>query len=157
MLKNGAGSQASFGKMQVATGSLHDPCYINPLRLRVAIRFVTVLMLVLALGWHWALLQSVAWAAMLADYSRQASLSQAISDTFDGKHPCQLCKAISKGKQQEKKTEFSSPGKTLDFSYERVLFVFNAPCAFWLAGELSTLLRSTDLSPPTPPPRTTIA
>jgi hypothetical protein len=139
--------------MQVATGSLSDPWYINPLRLRVAIRFVTVLMLVLALGWHWALLQTVAWTAMLANYSRQASLSQAVSDTFDGKHPCPLCKAISKGKQDEKKTEFSKPGKSFDFSYESTFFVFTAPAVFWLSGETPESVRSADLSPPAPPPR----
>lgn len=139
--------------MHIATGSLLDSWYINPLHLRVAMKFVTVLMLVLALGWHWALLQTVAWTTMLAAYSRQASLSQAVSDTFDGEHPCPLCKAISTGKQAERKAEYAKPGKSFDFSYENIVFVFSAPTAFWLSGEKLSLVRSADLSPPAPPPR----
>lgn len=60
-----------------------------------------MLMLVLSLGLHWALLQTVAWTGMLVSYSRDASLVDAVSKTFDGKHPCRLCKAIRKGQAEE--------------------------------------------------------
>ena len=65
------------------------------------LRSATVLMLVLSLGLHWALLQTVAWTGMLVSYSRDASLADAVSWTFDGKHPCRLCKAIQKGQAEE--------------------------------------------------------
>src|SRR2546428_9100090 len=48
--------------------------------------------------------QAVAWANMMAAYSRETSLSEAIVKTFDGKHPCRLCQHISKSKRTEKKS-----------------------------------------------------
>jgi len=66
-----------------------------------------VLALVAMLGAHWALLQTVAWTTMLADNLRSGSLHDAVTRTFDGQHPCCLCKAIAAGKQSEKKAEFS--------------------------------------------------
>jgi len=64
-----------------------------------------VLALVLSLGLHWAVLQSVAWAGMLANYSQDASFAEAWSKTFDGKHPCKLCNSIKKGRAEEKQQD----------------------------------------------------
>lgn len=55
------------------------------------------------LGGHWAVLQSVAWARMLADFSRTESLGTAIAKTFDGDHPCPMCLKIREGCAQEQK------------------------------------------------------
>lgn len=63
----------------------------------------------LTLGLHWHLLQSVAWARMLADYSRSASWSEAIGKTFDGKHPCPLCLQIKASRQQEERERQETP------------------------------------------------
>jgi hypothetical protein len=54
-------------------------------------------------GGHWAVLQSVAWTGMVIEYSRDASLTSALSKTFDGKHPCTLCVKIDESKKQEPK------------------------------------------------------
>jgi hypothetical protein len=53
-------------------------------------------------GGHWAVLQSVAWFSMLANYSSQDGLVAGVSKTFDGQHPCALCKAVEEGQKQEK-------------------------------------------------------
>lgn len=42
---------------------------------------------------------------MLANHLRADSVSVAITKTFDGQHPCPMCKAIASGKQSEKKSE----------------------------------------------------
>jgi len=55
-------------------------------------------------GGHWAVLQGVAWARMVHEYSSQESLQSAVEKTFSGKYPCSLCKKITSGKQKEKKT-----------------------------------------------------
>jgi hypothetical protein len=55
------------------------------------------------LGGHWAVLQMGAWADMLLRYSHDAGLIAGISQTFDGGHPCPICKAIQAGKKQEQK------------------------------------------------------
>ena len=59
--------------------------------------------LFLIAGGHWAMLQSVAWATMVHDYSRTASLSQAVENTLDGYHPCPLCKKITSARASEEK------------------------------------------------------
>jgi hypothetical protein len=59
------------------------------------------LALFLVAGGHWAMLQGVAWATMVHDFSRNGSLTQAVEKTFDGKHPCAMCKKIAKAKNSE--------------------------------------------------------
>lgn len=54
-------------------------------------------------GGHWAVLQTVAWAGMLADYSRQTgSVLAGMERTFDGQHPCALCDEIAVAKHRDK-------------------------------------------------------
>jgi hypothetical protein len=61
--------------------------------------------LVAVTGGQWAVLQSAAWAGMLVNNLRTQSLADAVTRTFDGQHPCPLCKAIECGKKSEKKSE----------------------------------------------------
>ena len=53
----------------------------------------------------WVLLQGVAWARMIVDYSRTQPLWQALEDTFDGRHPCPLCKTIRKSREASRERE----------------------------------------------------
>jgi hypothetical protein len=75
---------------------------------------VLVFALLGATGTHWVVLQSVAWATMLADNVGTAPLSAAIEKTFDGKHPCPLCKQIAVGRKSEKR-ELTLRLKKLEF------------------------------------------
>jgi hypothetical protein len=54
-------------------------------------------------GGHQALLQTVAWGNMLVSFSSSDSLAVAAKKTFDGAHPCSLCKVVSESKKQEEK------------------------------------------------------
>jgi hypothetical protein len=60
-------------------------------------RILTWLVLVLLVGGHWGALQVVAWSGMLIHYSRDASFAEAWDKTFDGDHPCALCKTVDRG------------------------------------------------------------
>lgn len=94
---------------------------------------------------------------MLADNLHTASLSEAIVHTFDGKHPCCLCKEIARGKQSDKKTDFQMELKRLDFSYSNSEFLFLAPSAF---RELRPANQSAPLlmrAPAVPPPKELLA
>lgn len=51
--------------------------------------------LFLTTGGHLALLQGIAWTTMVRDFAKTESLGAALEKTFDGKHPCSLCKKIS--------------------------------------------------------------
>ncbi len=48
------------------------------------------------------LLQAVAWAGMIVDYSSRYGITGGISRTFDGQHPCPMCKKITKARQDQR-------------------------------------------------------
>jgi hypothetical protein len=68
-----------------------------------AIRYLLMATLLVSIGGHLALLQTVAWVNMLVNFSHQAPLSIAVAHTFDGDHPCALCKVVDQSKKQEDK------------------------------------------------------
>jgi hypothetical protein len=68
-------------------------------------RIVTIFALCCAIGLHWLTLQSIAWTSMLIDYSKRGTLCQAIAQTFDGAHPCSLCRVVNKANSTEKKSD----------------------------------------------------
>ena len=71
----------------------------------VLIRLVRIVIAVLGClhlcGGHWGVMQVVAWSNMIVDYSAQDGLIEGAKKTFDGEHPCCMCKAISEGKKKE--------------------------------------------------------
>lgn len=106
-----------------------------------------------ATGAHWAVLQSVAWATMLADHARTEDFGAAVSKTFDGKHPCALCKQVAQGRQDEKKTDAQTGLKRLEFFHRAMVFFLQPPCPFSTPVEsVSAAPQLTD-TPPVPPPR----
>jgi hypothetical protein len=113
--------------------------------------------MVLALAWtiglHWALLQSVAWTGMVIAYAQDAGLKEALVRTFDGKHPCPLCKEIAKGKQSEKKSDFQPEMKKFEFSHATTSFVFSPPQYFWTVRSRDGFGSARSHEPPVPPPR----
>lgn len=121
---------------------------------RRLMKLVVVVTLTLSLGAHWMLLQSVAWVGMVVNYSHDATLTEALSKTFDGQHPCKLCKFVQQGKATEKKQDTRKPTKELGkflpagraFTLcppELQPVIFSAPNYAGLRVE----------SPPTPPPK----
>ena len=116
-------------------------------------RWCVIVALVATTGVHWATLQTVAWAAMLADNLRSHPIAEAVTCTFDGQHPCCLCKAIAAGKKSEKKNEFALQLKEFEYPPSPARFVLVAPSQFRLLPVADTFAESPSLQPPTPPPR----
>ena len=113
-----------------------------------------VISLVTMLGAHWALLQTVAWTAMFADNLRTHSLSESVARTFDGKHPCPICKAVAAGKKSEKKSEFTLQTQKLEFPPVKDNPVLILPSSFRLLPMPADLLAESLIQKPlTPPPR----
>jgi hypothetical protein len=112
-----------------------------------------IVALLVATGGHWAVLQSVAWTTMLANNLRDGSFSEAVERTFDGKHPCALCRQIAEGKKSEKKAEFPVQSVKLEFVCEHFTFVFSPPQQFCLLPGFNSLIGSQSRSPAVPPPR----
>ena len=116
-------------------------------------KFIVVVALVTTTGLHWALLQSVAWTTMLADNLRTQSLTEAVTHTFDGEHPCCLCKAIAAGRKSEQKKEFTAPLQKLEFPPVKENFVLIAPSSFQLLPLENSSAKSLAQKPLLQPPR----
>lgn len=71
--------------------------------LHKAVRHLTIVALLVSIGGHWVALQSAAWAGMFVTFALQGPISQAVAKTFDGQHPCALCKAIERGTKSPSK------------------------------------------------------
>ena len=106
-----------------------------------------------ATGTHWVVLQSVAWTSMLARSLQTTSFETAITVTFDGKHPCSLCKAIAAAKKTEKKSEFIVTLKKLDFISAGSAITFQRPHTFTLVPEFLVVWDAVGQEPSVPPPR----
>jgi hypothetical protein len=52
-------------------------------------------------GGQWAVLQCVAWANMIREYSQMVPVARAVQMTFSGQYPCAMCKAIADRKKQQ--------------------------------------------------------
>jgi hypothetical protein len=112
-----------------------------------------ILALTTSLGLHWAFLQSIAWVAMLAGNLQTTVFTVAVVRTFDGKHPCPLCKAIAQSKKADKKSEFPALIKKLEFLSHAEGQLPAVPSHFWLITSGDTFAPSRPNVPPAPPPR----
>ncbi|MBM3879928.1 MAG: hypothetical protein FJ387_09450 [Verrucomicrobia bacterium] len=87
---------------------------------RMTGHWACLLAICLATGGHWLVLQSVAWGRMLAIYARQDSFGVALAKTFDGKHPCAMCQAVERGRQEEEERAPTLSSERLpELFYER--------------------------------------
>ena len=99
-------------------------------------RLLLIAALLASCGAHWLVLQSIAWTAMLVENSQRTSLVEAVKRTFDGAHPCDLCKQIATGQQHEKKSDAPAFTSRIELIHEvnaialhppRALREFDAP------------------------------
>jgi hypothetical protein len=112
-----------------------------------------ILALLGATGGHWAVLQTIAWADMLAKNLQTESFGEAITKTFDGAHPCKMCKQISAGKKAEKKADLTLQIKKLEFVSIRPAWLILAPQDFHTVAEPALNFESISHRPSVPPPR----
>jgi hypothetical protein len=119
------------------------------------VRLVIAIALSMTMGGHWFLLQTVAWTGMLITYSRDANIVEAVSKTFDGAHPCPLCKTIKQGRDDERKKSPSVSLTKMDLKYLKPQGSPLAAPAFrphsWPLLEQMALAIAHE--PPVPPPR----
>ncbi len=116
-------------------------------------KFLVVLVLVTMLGAHWAVLQTLAWTTMLADNLQSESLETALVKTFDGKHPCPLCRAIAEGKKSERKTEFTVSTSKFEYPPTGNNVTLFPPAQFEYIPTAEAFPTALAFPPLTPPPR----
>jgi hypothetical protein len=105
-------------------------------------------------GGQWTVLQCLAWANMIREYSQVVPLGQAVTMTFSGKYPCAMCKAIA-----EKRS--SDDAKTFILAKHDKLVVAQGctlrPLASTSSDEFhavrESFLQFRAEAPPVPPPR----
>jgi hypothetical protein len=126
--------------------------------MRLAGRVVTVIALCLAIGLHWAALQSIAWTKMfVANATQSSSLAQAVAKTFDGSHPCDLCKGINAAQHSQKKQQAQpAPSKPDLICTARPIRIISSFQDFHYP-ENAVPISERGQSPPVPPPRTVLA
>ncbi len=94
---------------------------------------------------------------MIISYSQGSSLREAVSKTFDGEHPCPLCKIIKQGRAGEKQKEEkqnAKPGSKMDLGliWQCTSFHFSSDCEKIFSSNTHASIRSYE--PPKPRPRT---
>ena len=115
-------------------------------------------------GGHWGVLQGIACAKMLFEYSQADGIGDGIVKTFDGEHPCEMCKAISKGRETEKR-EPLTPVRADAFVLKNLLpieqirverndYLLPSLALVWFEPGLLVQWRD---SPDAPPPRATVS
>jgi hypothetical protein len=116
-------------------------------------KFVLILGLISSVGWHWVVLQSVAWVGMAIHYSQSAPLREALIKTFGGNNPCGICKFVAEGKKSQDKQETWKPLHKLDLFSPRQYLSLEPLAQYPLAGSgIAELIQRPEF-PPTPPPR----
>ncbi|MEQ1918219.1 MAG: hypothetical protein ABL955_03395 [Elusimicrobiota bacterium] len=119
---------------------------------RRCLRIFLVSTLLYGAGVQWLVLQGTAWTGMLVARTGASTLREAIVTTFDGSHPCRMCRFV----QKQAGTSDQMPrttGSTLSADLAAVSgIVVSAPgvSSSWPHEEISH--RSRVASPPVAPP-----
>lgn len=116
-------------------------------------QYMVAFSLIVAIGGHWVVLQSVAWMGMVVNYSQDATLSVALQKTFDGEHPCTLCKVVQAGKKTESKQKLLKLDNKLDFWLRPACAQIFPPLPLDYSTPAPVRVTVRLEPPPTPPPR----
>lgn len=116
-------------------------------------RAMTIGALCISLGLHWVALQSVAWTTMLVSNARHVHLSEAVAKTFDGAHPCDICKVVAEGNKSDKKSQALPAVAKIDLICTTRIFRFLPRFAPYDYASAEVFLQEQYYSPPAPPPR----
>ena len=121
-------------------------------------KLFVVTAVIFSIGLHWNFLQVVAWTGMLVRYSQDASLSEAVEKTFDGQHPCCMCKAIEQARAEsagDGQAKMVPAGKPADFKCVPERGALLHPLSFTLVSASVARIAGPPVlhtPPPTPPP-----
>src|SRR6185436_9517739 len=116
-------------------------------------KWLVVLALVLSTGGHWVALQSVAWVRMAITFAQTEPLHVALKKTFDGKHPCQICKTVQEGRKSDQKQATLKVETKLEFCLYSRSVPLPLPAVEKHLTTFEAALQFRSETPPTPPPR----
>jgi hypothetical protein len=125
-------------------------------RPRVKTRFAQILCgvaLCQLLGGHWAILQTAAWVGMAFEYCAHDGVQAGLTETFDGTHPCDLCKSIAKNRTAEKNHSTLIELGKINPILQAGAPTLAPPSNFWYRQLIEAHARGVVRSPLVPPPR----
>lgn len=108
---------------------------------------------------HWAVIQSIAWARMIQQYSESTSLAEAVRDTFSGQKPCSMCEQIAQAKSNRPHPLPGAPDMTVRVKLDPFALTAKALCPLPCVDSESypdyilTIPPSCMDGPPSPVPR----
>ena len=94
---------------------------------------------------------------MIVANASHEPLAQAVADTFDGDHPCALCKHIAAAQHSQKDGKAPQPAPKLDLIGNPCAITLLAFCSDHHFAPLEMRAFKRPQSPPTPPPRSGLA
>ncbi len=109
-------------------------------------------------GGHWVVLQVAAWTGMVVEYSAREGVVAGLGKTFDGQHPCSLCKVVSSGQLGDRDDSKQAPkvvAKPVKLESILLAEVELPPVLVGMAvpwPEVSIVAVGRMDAPPTPPP-----
>jgi len=114
-----------------------------------------VLLVCLSLGFHWALLQGIAWTGMLVAYASEGSVVEAVEKTFDGLHPCALCAKVKEGRDsdQQQPLPVEQSMKKMSAVLASGIRLIAPPAESWFFAVLRERRVKWTEAPEPPPPR----
>jgi hypothetical protein len=111
-----------------------------------------------AVGAHSVILQIGAWSGMILVRSQTMPVSEAVATTFDGQHPCCVCKAIQQDQAPpaEEMAAWTMPERLqmlIPATWNPARLQIFSPAPGWIPPGHAPDLRA----PPVPPPRSLAA
>ncbi|HTW93928.1 MAG TPA: hypothetical protein VMD30_03975 [Tepidisphaeraceae bacterium] len=116
-----------------------------------------ILLAIIITASPWDIMQSVAWASMLVNDFRTQSILQSVEHTFDGRHPCPLCRAIAASRKSGKHSEFVAGQTRLEFLPSPAIVVIVTPERSEHVFAVIQVVDSLSRKPAVPPPRAILA
>lgn len=120
------------------------------------------LLLMFISGAPWGILQVLAWSGMIISYTQESGLAEGVSQTFDGQHPCELCRALEEVRVRQAETSEDGnkdkevpPTELRELKYfaRQKCLRFEREADWQLAIAVYLKPRTAGLGPATPPPR----
>jgi hypothetical protein len=114
---------------------------------------VVLVAFVFSCGGPWYLFQCAAWVKMIHDFAQTVPLTEAVSMTFSGQYPCEICKAIAEKNQSANDKIFSLEKYDKNFCLSIADALARRDAAPCRHPGHRDFLQFRSEPPPTPPPR----
>ncbi|MDB4506966.1 hypothetical protein N9055_01980 [Akkermansiaceae bacterium] len=117
-------------------------------------RHLCLFVIVVLSGLDQAVVQAYAWVTMIQDRAPEMGVSEAISDTFSGENPCEICTALAEVTPEEREeTPRETVGDSIKlFAKFTSVRIFPPAREAWPRSFTRADLAPLHLEIPTPPP-----